>query len=120
MHPRFPKIRLARRIGRNVRPYALKLPAPNVLQILPLGRGRSRLVQVNRNLIPLPDFLSHMPRHGHAIFDGHALNRNERHHISRTHARMRPLMMVQVDQLRSLTDAANRSLLNRLALAQPK
>src|SRR5580700_11813561 len=108
MDPRLTEIRLARRIGRDVRSYALELSTPNVLQILPLGRGRSRLVQVNRNLVSLPDFRPNMPSQGDAILDGHAINGDERHNIRRTHARMRSLMLIQIDQFGSLANAANR------------
>ena len=61
-----------------------------------------------------------MPRHGHAIFNGHAVNRNERHHIGRPHPRMRSLMHSQVNQLRRLAHPANRRFLNRLALAHQR
>ena len=120
MHPRLAKIRLARRIGRNLRPDTLELPAADVLQILPLWGGCRRFVQINWNLISLPDLRAHLPRHGHAIFDGHAFNRNERHHVGRPHPRMRSLMNIQINQLRGLAHTANRRLLDRFAFAHQR
>ena len=120
MHPRLAEVRLARRIGRNLRANSFKLPAPDVFQILPLRRSRRRLVQINRNLKSLPDLLAHMTRHGDAILDGHAINRNERHHVGRAHARMRALMLGQINQLRGLAHAANRRFLDRLPLADQR
>ena len=58
-----------------------------------------------------------MPRHRNTILNRHPIDRNERHHVGRAHARMRPLMHIQIDQLRRLPHSANRRLLNRLALA---
>jgi len=58
-----------------------------------------------------------MPRHGHAIFNRHAINRNKRHHIRRPHPRMRPLMHIQINQFRGLAHPANRRFLNLLPLA---
>ena len=111
------EIRLARRISRNLRPNALELPTPNVFQILPLRSSRRCLVQINRYPVSLPDFRSDVPRHGHAILDGHAINRNKRDHVSRPHPRMCALMLIQIDQLSSLAYAANRRFLDRLAFA---
>ena len=114
------KVRLARRIRRDLRSNPLKLTAPNVLQILSLRRCRRRFVQINRNLITLPDLFSHTPRHPDAIFNGHTVNRNEGHHIGRAHSRMRPLVHIQVDQLRGSPHSANRRLLNRVSLTHQR
>src|ERR1700722_6476753 len=102
MYPRFSEVRLARRVGCDVGPDALKLPSPNVLQILSLRRSGGRLVEINRDLITLPNLLPNVPRHGHTIFDSDAVNGNERHNVGRAHPRMCALMFGQVDQLRGL------------------
>src|SRR5580658_4744896 len=44
MHSSLAKIRLARRIGRDISPYTLELSSADVLQILPLRRGRRYFV----------------------------------------------------------------------------
>ena len=116
MHPGFTIIGFARRVGYDVRANAFELSAPDVFQVLPLGRGCRRFVEVNRDLISLPDLFAHVPRHGHTVFNGHAIDRNEGHDVRRTHAGMRSLVPVQVDQLCRLADAANRGLLDRFPL----
>ena len=120
MHARLSEVWPARRIGRNLRPDPLELSPPNVLQTLPLGRGGGRLVQINRNLKPLPNLRAHVASHGHAVFNRHAINRNERHYVGRAHPRVRPLMLGQVNQLRGLPDPANRGFLNGVALAHQR
>ncbi len=60
MDPRFAEIRLARGIGRDVGANALELSTANVLEILPLRRSGCCLIEVNRNLIALPDLLADM------------------------------------------------------------
>ena len=74
------------------------------------------LVEIHRNLIALPDLGADVARHGDTILDARALDRNEGNHVGRTHARMRALVSVQIDQLGGLAHATNRRFLNRLAL----
>src|SRR5437763_1749089 len=57
-----------------------------------------------------------MLRNGNAVFNGYAFNRDERYHISGPNARMRSLMLVQVNQLRSLACAPNHRLSNIFAV----
>ena len=57
-----------------------------------------------------------MARHRHAIFQGHAVDGDERNHVGRAHPRVRALVLGQIDQLRSLANAANRRFLNGLSL----
>src|SRR5207253_7034513 len=89
MNACFPKIRLARWIAGDFRANAFELSAPYVFQILPLRRSRSSFVQVNRNLITLPDLLAHMARRGDAIFEGDSVDGDEWHNVRSSHAGMR-------------------------------
>ncbi len=58
-----------------------------------------------------------MARHGDAVFDGHALNRDKRHDIGGAHARVRALMLGQINQLGGLPYSANGGFLNGFTLA---
>ena len=76
-----------------------------------LAVANSGTVTVNR-----PD-KAHVTRHGYAVFDCDAFDRNKRNHVGGAHARMRALMLRQVDQLRGLPYPADRRFLNRVAVA---
>ena len=117
MNACFPKIRLARWTAGDFRANAFELSAPYVFQILPLRRSRSSFVQVNRNLITLPDLLAHMARHGDAIFEGDSVDGDEWHNVRSSHAGMGSLMLTQIDQLGGLAHATNGGFLDRLPLA---
>ena len=58
-----------------------------------------------------------MARHGDAVFDGDAVDGDERNDIGCAHARVRALMLGEIDQFGGLADAANGGFLNGLALA---
>src|SRR5581483_11762605 len=105
------EIRLPRWIGSDVGAYAFKLSAPDILQILPLRRSGGRLIEINRNLMTLPDLLAYVASHGDAIFDGNAFNGDERHHVGRPHAGMRALVNIQINQLGRLAHSSNGCLL---------
>ena len=120
MHARLAEIRTPRRVGRNLIADAFELSAPDVLQPLPLRRRRRRFVEIHGNLKALPDFRADMPCHGNAVFNRHAFNRDERHHVGGAHARMRTLMFGQVDQLRGLAYSADHRFLNRVAVADQR
>ncbi len=120
MYARLAEIGLARGISRNVGADPLELTAANVFQILAFGRGRSGFVKIDRNLEALRDLGPHMARHGYAVFDGDAVNRDKRHDIGRAHARVRALMFGEIDQLGGLPYSANRGFLNGLALADQR
>src|SRR5207244_12875103 len=100
--------------------HALTLAATDHVQILSHRDCRGRLVQINRNLVALPNLLANMPRHGHTIFDRHPLNGNKRHHVRRAHPRMRSLMHVQINQLRRFANATDGGLLDWLTLADQR
>ena len=69
------KIGLAFGVGFYVFTDALKLSTPNVFKVLPFRPLGSRLVQIDRNLVPLPDFLADSAGDGHAILEGYAFDR---------------------------------------------
>ena len=97
MHAGVAEIGTARGVGGDVGADAFELSAANVFQILALGSGGGGFVEIDGDLIPLPDFFADMARHGYAIFDGDAVDGDERHDVGRAHAGMRALVEVEVD-----------------------
>ena len=61
-----------------------------------------------------------MARHGDAVFDGDAVNRDEGHDIGCAHARVRALMFGEIDQLGGLPYPANGGFLNGFTLADQR
>ena len=114
------EIGLAGGIGGDLGANAFELAAANVLEILPLGSRRGRLVKVDGNLEPLPDFRSDVARHGDAVFDGDAIDGDEGHDIGRTHSWMRTLMFGEIEQLRGLPYPADGGFLNGFAFADQR
>ena len=117
VQPRLADVRSAVRIAQHFFAQALELPLANVFEICALRPLRRRFVEINRNAIALPDFASHFFGQRHAVLDGHAFDGNKRHHIGRTHARMRPGMLGQINQLGRFAHAAQRRFGHRLGLA---
>src|SRR5205085_7843867 len=107
MASRLAKIRAARLIGENVFTQAFELPPAYILQILPFRPGGRRLVQIYRNLVALPYFRAYMLRDSNAILNSYAFNGDEGHHVSGANARMRALMLVQINQLRGFACTPN-------------
>src|SRR5208282_2077911 len=117
MNARFAEVGAAGGIGRYLVANAFKLPAANVFQILAFGGGRSRLVEIDRDLIALPDLLADVTRHGYTIFKGDAFDGDEGDDIGCAHARVRAFVIVEVDQLGGLACAEDDGFLNGLAFA---
>ena len=61
-----------------------------------------------------------MARHCNAVFDRHAFDGNEGHDVGRSHARVRALMLGQIDQLGGLSDPTDGGLLNGFAFAHQR
>ena len=120
MHAQFSKVRAARGIGGNLVANPLELPAPDVFQIRALGRGRRGFVQVHGDLEALPDLLAYMTRHSDAVFDRDAVDRDERHNVGSTHARMGALVLGQIDEFGGFADPANGRFLDGLTLADKR
>ena len=99
MDSRFADIRATRRIRRDFGANAFELPSAYVFQCLPLRNFRRRFVQVNRNLIAVPDLFANIIGHGDTIIDCYPFNGDERNYVSGSHARMRSDMIIQIDQL---------------------
>src|SRR5262249_7756521 len=104
-------------IGCNLAAHSLELSAADVLQVLPLGSGGCRLVEIDWNLVALPDLLAHPPGDGHAVFQCDTVDGNEWHHIGRANSGMRYFMTGQINQLSGFTHAANGSLGDGLAIS---
>ena len=117
MHAGLAEIGLARGIGRDFVADAFELAAANVLQILTFGRGCGGFVKIDRDLEAFRDLGSDVARHGNAVFDGDAVNRDKGNDVGGAHARVRTLMLGEVDQLGSLPYSANGGFLNGFALA---
>ena len=89
MHARLAKIRTARGVGGDLGADAFELAAANILQALAFRSSGGGLVEINGNLKALPDLLADVVRHGHAVFDRDAVDRDERNDVGCAHARMR-------------------------------
>src|SRR5262249_52288445 len=111
------EVRLPLRIGSNLVAYALKLPATNVLEVLPLRPVCRSLVEIDWNLVAAPNLLADLPRNGDAILEPHALNRNERDYVGGAKSGMRSLMLIQIDQLGCFSHATDRSFGDGFAIA---
>ena len=120
MYSRIAEVRPPCRIRRDLGTDAFKLPAANIFQVLALRSCCGGLVEINRNLITLPNLGANLPRHGHTIFDAHAFDGNKGNHVRCAHARMRSPVNVQIDQFGRLAHAAYRRFLKRLALAHQR
>ena len=107
MQFRVAEVRLARRVRLHLFADALELPTPHVFQVLTRRRLRGRLVQIHRDFVALPDFFSHAARHGHAVFQGHAFDRDKRNDIRRAQTRMRARVFREINKLGRLAHAAN-------------
>src|SRR5205807_2188808 len=118
MKPRLPKIRLARRIHQDIFAQTLVLSAPDVFKILPRRCSGRSFVEIYRDLEALPYLLADLAGNDHAILQTDALDRNKGNYISRSHSRMRSLMVIQVNQLGCLSHTPNRRLANRLPVAR--
>src|SRR5271155_3222644 len=113
----FAEIGLARWVGRNVGTDTFELTAANILQVLAFGRGRSRFIKINWDLEAFRDLSSDPARHGYAVFDGDAVNRDKGYDIGCTHARVRALMFGEIDQLGGFAYSSNGGFLDGVALA---
>src|SRR5581483_12099128 len=117
MNTRLAVIGLAGRVGGNLVADAFKLPPPDDLEVLALGRGGRSFVEIDRNAEAARDLRPHVLRHGYTIFQGHAFNGDEGDDVGSAHARMRALVRGEVDQLGGFSDAADGGFLDGFALA---
>src|SRR6476660_6021180 len=120
MKPGFAKIRLARGIGSDLIANAFELSATNVLEVLTFRRSGRGLVEINRNLVALPDLLPDMARHGDAVFNADALNWNKRHNVGCPEPGMRALMLIQIDELCGFPNPTDRRFLDWFALSDER
>jgi hypothetical protein len=104
-------------IGGDLGTDALELTSTDVLKILAFRRCSGGLVKVDRYFEALPYLGANVLRHGDAVFDGDALNGDERYDICGAHSGMRPLVLGQVDEFGSLADAADSGFLNGFTFA---
>ena len=65
----------------------------------------------------LSDLRSDVARHGYAVFDGDAFDGDERNDVGSAHARVRTLMLGEIEHFGGLAHAANGGFLDGLALA---
>ena len=117
VHRGFAKIGQAIRIGGNLGADAFELAAADVLQILAFGASGGGFIEINRNLVALPNLLADMAGDGDAILESDAFNRNKWHHVRSAHAGMCPLVLGQINQLASAPDATNSCLSDCIAIA---
>ena len=104
-HPLWTQIRLAVRIRGNCFLDALKLPAPDILQVFAVLADGGIFVEVDRNVQSLCHAFAEPPRHLDTFLHGDARDRHKWDDIGGAHARMFALVLVEVNQLRRLGDA---------------
>ncbi len=116
MHFRLAYVRLPLVIFLQLFLHSFELSAPHIFQVHVFRLGRRRFIEEDRNSVPFPDFISHIPRQRHAIIQGDALHRNKRHHIGSANSRMRTLVNIHVNQFHRFARAQNRRLGHRIRL----
>src|SRR3989338_8860657 len=112
MKPRLADIRSAGRISRNDRLQFLKTPTPNGCEVFPIWEQRGGFVEINRNLIAVPQLLSGAMGDGDTIRQSYPLQGNERDHVSGADARVFAAVAVEIDERHGLTVRAHRRLFN--------
>jgi len=117
MEAAFSVIGFARGVGGDIGANAFKLAAANVLKVLALGRRGSGFVKVDRNVEALVDFGGNVARHGNTVFEGDAVDGDKRDDVGGSHARMRALMLGEVDEFGGLANSADGSFLDGFAIA---
>jgi hypothetical protein len=106
--------------GGNLVANSLKLAAANILKILAFGSCGGSFVEVDGDLEALPDLCAYVAGHGNAIFNCHAVDRDEGNYIGCAHARVSALMPRKVNQLGGFANAAQDGLLNGFPLAHQR
>src|SRR5437660_5948277 len=117
MHAGVTKVRTAGGVRGDLGANAFELAAANILEALALGNSGRGFVQIDRNMVAVPDLLPYVDGHGHAVFDGDAVDRDEGNYVGRSHARMGAGMDVEIDNFRGLAHAADGGFLHGFALA---
>src|SRR5579862_3249405 len=117
VHARLAKVRLACRVGRDLITDAFELSAPDVFEVLAVGRGGRGFVKVHGNSKAARDLRTNVASHRNTILQRHAVDWNERNYVGSAHAGVRTLVLSQVDELRGFADTANRGFLDRVAIA---
>ena len=113
----FADVRRAIGIFGNFGEQAFKLAFANIFQVVALRALRGGFIEIDRNFVALPNFAADFFRQSDAVFDADAFNRDERHDVGRTHARMRAGMLGQVNQLGGFSHATKSCLRNGVRLA---
>ena len=71
-----------------------------------MGRGGRGFIKIHGDLKALPYLLTHIASHGHAIFDGDAIDGDKGDDVGCAHARVRALMLAHIDELRRFLNPA--------------
>ena len=101
MHARVAEVGLAGGIGGDLVADTFKLAAADVFEILALRGGSRGFVEIDRDLKAAGDFGADMTGHGDAVFEGDAVDGDERNDVGCAHAWVRPWCRV-----RSMSSAA--------------
>ena len=91
-------IRIARRHGAHLLHQRFELAAADVLQVGAFGTPRGGLVKIDRNLQLAPDLGAQALGELDALFQRDAFDGDEGHHVGRADARVRALVLREVDQ----------------------
>ena len=95
--------------------HAFELPLADVLKISPLRPARRGLVKKGRDLKAPPGSFRHLLGDAHAIVKRHAEDRDKGDDVGRSQPRVRALLMIQINQVSSLANAAQGGLADGLA-----
>ena len=117
MHTGLAEIRAACGVGGDLGADAFELAAANIFQALSFGDSGGGFVEIHGNLVALPDLLTNVAGHSHAVFNGDAVDGDEGNYVGRAHARMRARMDIEVDDFSGFAHAADGGFLNGFALA---
>ncbi len=120
MQLRFPNIGQTIVIPLHFLAQPFELSSADIFQVGPFRPARRRFVKINRNPVPLPDFLASSPRQRHAIFQRNPFDRNKGHYVSSANARVRPAVFRQIDQLQSFAHAQQGRLGNRVRITRQR
>jgi len=91
----------------------LELAASDVFQVCAIGKARGGLVKIDRDFQFAPDLGAEPLGELHTLFQRDTLDRNKRNHVGRADARVRTLLLGQIDQRDGLLHRAERSIGNR-------
>ena len=108
-----PEVGLGRGVGADPPAQPLELSLADVRKPLALGAPSGLRVQIDRHGQFPPHALGELGRERHTVVHGDAAHRHERHDVGRSHARMLPSVLREIDARGRHPDRAERGLHRR-------